>query len=41
MTTTNLYTLAQASHSEPLHAEGLTTQAGCKAKPNPNLPGED
>lgn len=38
MTTANLYTSAQASHSEPLHAEGLTTQAGCKAKPNPNLP---
>ncbi|SCC94397.1 hypothetical protein THIX_60455 [Thiomonas sp. X19] len=38
MTTANLYTPAQASHSEPLHAEGLTTQAGGKAKPTQNLP---
>ncbi|MHB1701207.1 MAG: hypothetical protein ACYCSN_13945 [Acidobacteriaceae bacterium] len=28
MTTANLYTPAQVSNSEPLHAEGLTTQAG-------------
>lgn len=38
MTTANLYTPAQARDAEPLHAEGLTTQAGGKAKPTPNLP---